>query len=118
MEPVLGPCDIPLPRPSMEECRSIASCNTESVRYMLECCQCRLKRLKRYYIGESSRSAHHYFEEHQGRRRKVLMRVLSRHRTAVDKQVWDSILIEKGLRDSVQCLNGKSEWGGSKLPKI
>ena len=46
------------------------------------------------------------------------MRVVSRHKTLLNRQVTESVVIEKESSNPECCLNGKSEWGGSKLPKL
>ena len=60
----------------------------------------------------------HFREEHQEETQPVLMRVLSRHLTALERQVTESLNIIKASKTSEECLNLKSEWGGSKLPAI
>ena len=46
------------------------------------------------------------------------MRVLSRHMTPLDRQVTESLNILKASKVPEECLNLKSEWGGSKLPDL
>ena len=60
----------------------------------------------------------HFREEHQEERQPILMRVLSRHMTALDRQVTESLNIITTSKVPEECLNLKSEWGGSKLPDL
>ena len=60
----------------------------------------------------------HFREEHQEETQPILMRILSRHLTALERQVTESLNILKASKTSEECLNLKSEWGGSKLPAI
>ena len=60
----------------------------------------------------------HFWEEHGGREQEVLMRVLSRHLKALERQVIESVLIEKLAGNDKECLNLKSEWAGSKIPGL
>ena len=46
------------------------------------------------------------------------MRILSRHLTPLDRQVRESLNITKASACPDECLNLKSEWGGSKLPDL
>ena len=46
------------------------------------------------------------------------MRVLSRHLKALERQVVESVLIEKLAGNHKECLNLKSEWAGSKIPGL
>ena len=54
----------------------------------------------------------HFWEEHNGRRQEVLMRILSTHLTPLDRQVQESANILKAMIHPQECLNRKSEWGG------
>ena len=46
------------------------------------------------------------------------MRILSKHMTPLDRQVRESLNIMKASKVAEECLNLKSEWGGSKLPGL
>ena len=46
------------------------------------------------------------------------MIVLSKHMTPLDRQVRESLNIIKASKIAEECLNLKSEWGGSKLPGL
>ena len=54
----------------------------------------------------------HFWETHAGRRQKVLMRVVSRHLTALDRQVTESVNILESGKVPEESLNSKNEWGG------
>ena len=60
----------------------------------------------------------HFHEEHGGESQEILMRVLSKHATPLDRQVKESLNILKASATPDECLNNKSEWGGSKLPSL
>ena len=60
----------------------------------------------------------HFWEQPEGRQQPVLMRVTSKHLFALERQVRESINIEKCARNSTECLNLKNEWAGSKIPEI
>ena len=47
-----------------------------------------------------------------------MMRVLSRHIKALERQVQESVLIEKLAEEEKECLNLKSEWAGTKIPGL
>ena len=46
----------------------------------------------------------------------MLMRVVSKHLRALDRQVRESIYIENGSRNEKGCLKLKNEWAGTKVP--
>ena len=104
--------ETPIPKPSKKDCKAMASCTSESIGYTVECGTCRLNGVRRIYIGESSRSGHqrgnehlkdiedgnikhpmvqHFFEEHCGRRQEIVMKIVSKHQTALDRQVAESV---------------------------
>ena len=60
----------------------------------------------------------HFWEEHGGRIQPVLMRVTSKHLVALERQVRESINIEKCGIKAEECLNLKNEWAGSKIPGL
>ena len=109
---------------------SLPGCTSEGITYALECLSCRKKGTKRIYIGESSRSAYqrgmehlkdvsegvldhpfvqHFWEEHGGKQQEVMMRVLSLHIKSQERQVQESVRIEKLSEIEKECLNLKSE---------
>ena len=55
-----------------------------------------------------------FWEEHNGRKQEVLMRILSTHLTPLERQVQESANILKAMTHPQECLNRKSEWGGPK----
>ena len=116
-----------------EDIRSLPGCTSEGCNYVLQCLQYRREGIKRRYYGETSRSlfqrgnehmkdisdglaSHplviHFREEHGGRQQEVLMRILSRHISPLDRQVVEPLNILKASKTSEECLNLKSEWGG------
>ena len=52
----------------------------------------------------------HFWEEHDGRRQDVLMRITSTHSTPLERQVQESCNILKANSKQDECLNRKSEW--------
>ena len=60
----------------------------------------------------------HFREEHGGKQQEVLLRILSRHISPLERQVVELLNIIKASKISEECLNLKSEWGGSKLPDL
>ena len=51
----------------------------------------------------------HFREEHQEETQPILMRILLRHLTALERQVTESLNIIKASSASEECLNLKSE---------
>ena len=51
----------------------------------------------------------HFMEEHGGATQEILMRVLSRHISPLDRQVQESLNILKASRTPEEYLNLKSE---------
>ena len=121
---------------SQESRVAIPSCTGEGVNYILECAACRKSGKQVAYYGETSRSAFqrgaehvqeiedgilshplvlHFWEQHQGRRQEIMMRVTSTHLTALDRQITESVNILAGNSGS---LNQKTEWGGAKIPSL
>ena len=60
----------------------------------------------------------HFREEHARRRQQVLMRVVSRHLTALDRQVAESVNILESGKVPEESLNSKNEWGGQNTSNI
>ena len=60
----------------------------------------------------------HFWESHSGRRQEVLMRVVSRHLTALDRQITESVNILESGKVPEESLNSKNEWGGAKIPSL
>ena len=95
----------------------------------MECLTCRKAGVKTIYVGELARSSYqhgrehekevregmlnhplvqHFWEEHGRKEQELMMRVLSRHIKALERQVQDSIMIERMVEVSKECLNLKS----------
>ena len=53
----------------------------------------------------------HFREKHGGVTQEILMRVLSRHLTSLDRQIKEFLNIIKASRNPDECLNLKSVWG-------
>ena len=47
-----------------------------------------------------------------------MFRVFSKHYSALERQVAESVLIEEISGSQEICLNLKNEWAGSKLPGV
>ena len=47
-----------------------------------------------------------------------MMKITSRHLHALERQVRESINIERCARKPIECLNLKNEWAVSKLPGV
>ena len=129
-----------LPRPSREQVRASPKCTSEGFGYKIECWPCRLIGKTFAYIGESSRSPYqrgrehcqeislgkrthllvlHYEEVHQGSEQQILIRVVVNRRTALERQTWESVKIDRMTEtNQTGCLNLKSEWGQSKNPSL
>ena len=60
----------------------------------------------------------HNEEIHQGNVQKVLMRTLVTPLTALERQVWESVSIDRLSTSPGSCLNMKSEWGLSQTPHL
>ena len=60
------------------------------------------------------------FEEvHQGQKQDVLMRVVRQERTALERQVWEFVVIDcLAAKTPKASLNHKIEWGLSKKPSL
>ena len=53
-------------------------------------------------------------EEHYREEQDILMRIISKHVKALERQVVESIGIEKLGGKQEECLDNKSDWVGSK----
>ena len=60
----------------------------------------------------------HFWEQHEGRKQPILMRVNSRHLDTLERQVRENINIEKCVKVAQECLNLQNQWAGSKIPHI
>ena len=91
-----------------KEGRSLPGCTNEGGNYVIECLPCRKAGIVRRYFGETSRSSYqrgrehlreveqgvathplvlHFREEHQEETQPIMMRILSRHLTALEREV-------------------------------
>ena len=48
----------------------------------------------------------------------MMFRIISKHHSALERQVAESVRIEEVSNQPGNCLNIKNEWAGSKLPGI
>ena len=60
----------------------------------------------------------HFEESHEGEQQTLLMRTLVETRTALERQSWESVMIDRLSRDPKQCLNLKNEWSMSMKPAL
>ena len=127
-----------VPRPGKEEMKAVPKCTMEGAGYLLECWTCRLEGKVARYVGETSRSPYqrgqehqkeiceakrshpmvgHFLDVHRGQRQVVLMRTVRNTNTALERQVWESVIIDRlSRKEGVDCLNQRSEWGKSRKP--
>ena len=112
---------------------NLPGCSKESVGYVLECGTCRQEGRKRWYCGETSRSAairgaehmrdvmegnlshpfvKHAWEEHEGEQPEIIMRIISKHESTMDRQLTEAVRISRMFGgDMSENLNAKAEWG-------
>ena len=60
----------------------------------------------------------HFHEEHSGKVQETVFRIISKHYSALERQVMESVVIEEVAARKEECMNLKSEWAGSKLPGL
>ena len=60
----------------------------------------------------------HFEENHGGICQTLLMRTLKETRTALERQAWESVMIDRLARSPQQCLNLKNEWSLSRKPAL
>ena len=60
----------------------------------------------------------YFWEEHGGVQQRVILRVLSRHIKALERQIEESVLIERTSKIEKECMNLMSEWAGTKIPGL
>ena len=139
--PIPEPGQPVIPRPAREDMIALPKCTTEGIGYVMECWLCRLQGQNFRYIGESSRSGNqragehlaeiharkkthpmvqHHQEHHSGQPQEVLFRVVQKFKTALERQVWESVTIDStnASLGHKRCLNNKTEWGSSKDPAL
>ena len=129
-----NPWSKPLYEIKVEDTKALSNCSREGCNYVIDCVTCRKEGKVRRYYGESSRSLYqrgrehlaeidggavshplvaHFWFEHKGEKQSFILRGTSFHKTAIERQVLESIRIEGGLKDPEELLNLKSEWAGS-----
>ena len=123
--------------PCRGEAGKCGRCQQEGIVYRITCEECKTRGICSEYIGESSRTAYlrggehladletkntksplwkHCVEHHDRAVVNFSMRVIRGHRTALTRQVHESVAIESSKADIL--LNSKSEYNGSKIPRI
>ena len=60
----------------------------------------------------------HFDEMHGGEKQEVLMRTVREANTALERQVWESVMIDRLSGSLKECFNLKSEWGLSRKPSL
>ena len=113
------------------------NCQREGVVYKITCQECKSKGLSSYYVGESSRTAFlrggehlddlrkkniksplwkHCLEEHGEKLVEFSMKIVRSHKTPLTRQIHESVEIEHSSAKIL--LNSKSEYNGSRIPRI
>ena len=59
-----------------------------------------------------------FWEEQGGVQQRIILCVLSRHIKILERQIEESVLIERTSEVEGECLNIKLEWAGSKIPGL
>ena len=105
--------------------------------YQISCDSCTSKGIKSHYLGETHRTIFdrmaEHFSKYQSRHKDSAMvkhwknfhgeeqapsfsvKVVSKHRSATERQISEALLIEDGVFDNL--LNSKTEWGGNRIPR-
>ena len=60
----------------------------------------------------------HFLEKHEGTKQEVLVRTFKETRSALERQAWEAIMIDRTARNPEQCLNLKNEWSWSQRPAL
>ena len=60
----------------------------------------------------------HFWEKYEGVKQDIIMRITSKHISALSRQVEESVQIEKLCVTPQNYLNNKSEWVGFKIPGL
>ena len=131
--------EVPAPKPSKEQVKSSPQCTREGVGYVVECWRCRCEGKRAEYIGETSRCPYqrarnhqkevsemktslplvqHFEERHGGEEQELLIRTVREANTALERQVWESVIIDRLSGSLEMCQNLKSEWGMSRKPSL
>ena len=114
--------------------KSKGDCRKENVTYEISCSKC-----EKVYIGETSKNAftrgkqhtrqlqtkdkqsvlyRHLEQDHKEEREtpEFKMKILKSHRSALDRQVTEAIMIDRKERDKL--MNNKTEWGHNKMTRM
>ena len=49
---------------------------------------------------------------------EIMFRIMSRHRSSLERQVKESVTIKGAMVFQEECLKSRSEWAGSKIPGL
>ena len=113
-------------------------CKTLGAVYQISCSKCSSEGVKSHYIGESHRTIFDRMKEHfaklDSRQKesslvkhwknfhsdeksppKYVVKVISSHKSATERQIAEAIAIENENYDNL--LNSKSEWGQNSIPR-
>ena len=114
-----------------------AACGRESVVYMMSCDKCAEADIKAHYYGESARTGFIHGKEHLHGQKKVAeenplakhdiihhggmpcsysMRIVRKHKKALERQIHEATCIQSSKADIL--LNSKNEWNGPRVPRI
>ena len=112
-------------------------CQKEGIVYKITCEECKMRGICAEYVGESSRTGYlrggehmddlrnrskksplwkHCAEHHEREEVKFSMKVIASHRTPLTRQVQESVEIDNSKAKIL--LNSKSEYNGSKIPRV
>lgn len=129
----------PIKKTKSDDRLSLPSCTSEGRNYILECITCRKEDRKKVCLGETSRNTFqrgrehakeiqeatvthpmviHMIEEHRGEIQPALMRSLTAHLMAMNRQIQESLNIIEETKKVGLCLNLRSEWAGAKIPGL
>jgi len=64
-------------------------------------------------MGQSHTHGNPFLEENEGRKQELLFRILTKHHTALERQIMESVVFKEVAENKEACLNLKSKW---KLP--
>ena len=105
----------------------------------MKCCGCQEQGIVTSYIGESSRTSYERLHEHsrghhnedkenplwkhskgahQGQKQEYTMSVISKHRSPLERQISEYVLITSRMKSGATMMNSKNEWHGQGLPRI
>ena len=111
-------------------------CLKSNITYSITCIHCALAGNKSVYIGESHRTlfdrqqehiqalatsntnyavVRHHQEQHEGLEPNYSFRFMKQHKTSLERQISEGLLIESTEADFI--LNSKGEWGCNSIPR-